>query len=521
MRDGPGLTASAMVVRLRSLLFVATATVSLARPAPLVHTALGPVRGNALGEADEFLGLPYASAARFEAAIPRSEPFATSPLAATYYGPACKQVLTSTSTYGVEHGCHVLNVWRPAGTTSGAKLPVMLYVPGGSNDFGEAEPYNASQMAAHQNSVITSINYRVGPFGFAALRDDSRQGRTTGNHALTDIQAALRFLRAHIGAFGGDPSRVSLFGQSSGGGLAILHATIPSSAGLFAGVLSQSGSLSASRLASSLATTSVLATALNCTRRGYSSTKLCLLNASDDALVYAQGVSCLTPNQCSSDTSWSPTVDGVLIPDTPLSLVAAGKVNAVNVALGANTNDSYLFISTEGPLRRAAYTRGLEALAYGDAALAKQLLDLYPPKPGWLADNIDRKGWYASDRMLCSFRRTAKALAHAPPLRGRAFLYRYDYWFQSNAVRPQADRNADPQHSLPPLLTSRVRSLVRFLVGADMHGRRQLPPARVWVDASGRGELRLRPANLHELGLHQLLAARMARLRRHMPRMYV
>ena len=90
----------------------------------------------------------------------------------------------------------------------------MLYIPGGSNDFGEAEPYNASQMAAHQHAVICSINYRVGPFGFVSFAEDRLLGVTTGNHALTDIQAALRFLRAHIHSFGGDPERVTLIGQS-------------------------------------------------------------------------------------------------------------------------------------------------------------------------------------------------------------------------------------------------------------------------------------------------------------------
>jgi carboxylesterase type B len=76
-------------------------------------------------------------------------------------------VLGKTTTYGLEHGCHVLNIWRPAGAPVHARLPVMLYVPGGSNDFGEAEPYNASALAAQQGAIITSINYRVGPVGVA------------------------------------------------------------------------------------------------------------------------------------------------------------------------------------------------------------------------------------------------------------------------------------------------------------------------------------------------------------------
>lgn len=108
----------------------------LARARPVVHTSLGSVRGNALLAADEFLGLPYGSAKRFEAAEPRATPFEEQPLEATYYGPACKQVLSSTKNYGAEYGCHVLNVWRPAGAAADAKLPVMMYIPGGSNDFG-------------------------------------------------------------------------------------------------------------------------------------------------------------------------------------------------------------------------------------------------------------------------------------------------------------------------------------------------------------------------------------------------
>ena len=91
---------------------------SAAREAPVVRTALGTVRGNALMEADEFCGIPYASAKRFQPAVERSDPFDTAPLEATYYGPACKQVLSSTKNYGVEHGCHVLNVWRPAGAAA-------------------------------------------------------------------------------------------------------------------------------------------------------------------------------------------------------------------------------------------------------------------------------------------------------------------------------------------------------------------------------------------------------------------
>ena len=298
---------------------------SAARAPPTVRTSLGAVRGNALLHADEFLGLPYGAAERFEPAVMRSEPFGAEPLDASYYGPACKQTLSATETYGVEHGCHVLNIWRPKGTSAGADLPVMLFIPGGSNDFGEAEPYNASEMAATHRAVITSANYRVGPFGFAAFKE---RGAQTGNWALTDHQAALRFVRQHVRAFGGDPRRLTLFGQSSAGGLSLLHAVAPSSAGLVQGLLAQSADLSASPLSYSLSTTSALAQQLNCTKG--QSPKACLLAASADALVFAEKP---------AGAGWSPTVDGVMIPADPSVLVAKGAVNNVSVALGCNTND--------------------------------------------------------------------------------------------------------------------------------------------------------------------------------------
>jgi len=301
-------------------------------------------------------------------------------------------------------------------------------VPGGSNDYGEAEPYNASAMAAHQNAIITSINYRVGPFGFVALREDQQAGKPTGNHALTDMQAALTFLRAHIGSFGGDPSRLTMFGQSSGAGLVLLHTVIPSSASLFEGVVGQSNGLSADSFNYSLATTATLAKALNCTTRGYKTTKACLLAATDDELTYAQGVVCMTPNDCSANTNWAPTVDGHLVPHDPDALLDQGKVNPAHIAFGANTNDSFLFIKDSGFLSEHDYLHGLRAQAYGDKTIEDELVSLYPPHANASADNIDRKGWYSSDRNLCGLRTLAARFAKVVP----TFFYRYNWWFQSN-----------------------------------------------------------------------------------------
>ena len=166
-----------------SLVLLSTLAVA-ARERPTVRTSLGAVRGNALPLADEFLGVPYGDAERFKPAKERTSPFEATPLDASYYGPACLQTLTANTTYGVEHGCHVMNFWRPAQISdeqAAAGLPVIVFIPGGSNDFGEAEPYNASVMATNHAALVCSINYRVGPFGFLAFADDAAAGRETGN----------------------------------------------------------------------------------------------------------------------------------------------------------------------------------------------------------------------------------------------------------------------------------------------------------------------------------------------------
>lgn len=118
---------------------------------PTANTSLGVLVGTALLAADQFLGIPYGTARRFEAAIERTAPFAEQPRLARDFGPACLQFLTHNQTYGSEHECFVVNVWRPRGAAAG--LPVLVYVPGGENAFGEGSPYNASALAANQNCV--------------------------------------------------------------------------------------------------------------------------------------------------------------------------------------------------------------------------------------------------------------------------------------------------------------------------------------------------------------------------------
>ena len=465
-----------------------------ARERPTVSMTIGAVRGNALGDvADEFLGIPYGDAPRFEPAVVRTAPLEGT-LDGSYFGPACLQVLTNVTTYGVEHGCHVLNVWRPAGAAADAALPVIMFVPGGSNDFGEAEPYNASMLASAQHAVVASINYRVGPFGFLAFEEDVGE-RATGNWALTDIQAALVFLRREVGAFGGDPTRLTIFGQSSGASLCNLHAVLPSSGGLLEGIVSESGGLDAGDARSALKNERVVADYLGC---GNATRKACVANASGDDLVYSQDVHCFTPNDCSAATSWGPVVDGFLLPDAPARLLARSEVNDVALVLGANTNDSYLFIMNKGPVKERDYVASLREDARGDAKAFRELERRYPATAD-PRENSRRMGWKASDSMLCGAWR-----------RLLVFYERDRFVF-----RPPAHRRGlrgGRRQGLPVPL--------RLLVPErrDVHGRGQLAPAGVRLHAPGRDQLRLRPAHQDEPRLHELQRTR-ADLRQVVPRL--
>lgn len=410
---------------------------------PIVNTTLGPILGAALlggGGVDQFLGVPYGNAQRFRAATVWSTPYATRPLNALTFGPACFQFLTSNTTYGQEHGCLIANIWRPSSAAPADKLPILVYVPGGENAFGEAGPYNASQLAADQRAVVVGINYRVGAFGFLAFAEDHEAGEPTGHYALSDIQAALQWIKREGSAFGGDPSRLTLVGQNSGGGLVLMHAFAPSSAGLVQGLLAQSGSVGAVALATAVASnTQHIARECGCAARGFTSIRRCLEATDAAQIVFAQGVHCVTPNVCSLSTTWSPVADGVFLPRAPSEMLAAGKVNpGVSVVMGANTNDTNLFVSgvttsLPFPVPAFVYQLALRVLSRkGAHGTYERLLRLYPPhrhRP--FANHSDRLGWVFSDAFLCSTLRTARSFATAG---AATFVYRHDHFFQSNEV---------------------------------------------------------------------------------------
>jgi para-nitrobenzyl esterase len=146
--------------------------------------------------------------------------------------------------------CLVLNVWTPAFSADAlpkedARLPVMFFIHGGSNVWGYGGQYDGQYLATRHNMVIVSINYRLGPFGWfahSALRQSALSGPDQSpNFATLDMIAALKWVKRNIGNFGGNPDRVTIFGESAGGQDVASLIALPRAQGLFKGAIIQSG----------------------------------------------------------------------------------------------------------------------------------------------------------------------------------------------------------------------------------------------------------------------------------------
>ncbi|GAA2831945.1 carboxylesterase family protein [Crossiella cryophila] len=203
------------------------AAMNLTAPAAagdLARTTGGWVRGRATPDLRVYQGIPYARATRWS---PPTPPHPWPGIReATQPGPICPQPGPGGTVQGAED-CLSLDLHRPQGTD---RLPVLVFVPGGGFTTGAGSQYNPARLATRGNLLVVTLNYRLGALGFLAHPD---LGPDTGNLGLQDQQAALRWVRANIAAFGGDPGRVTLWGQSAGGYSVCAHLSAPASRGLF------------------------------------------------------------------------------------------------------------------------------------------------------------------------------------------------------------------------------------------------------------------------------------------------
>jgi len=231
-------------------------------PGPLVHTGLGPIRGAFVAGVQAFLGVPYSEQpVRFGRASTKKAWKGT--YEATYHRGACpehtsdiakanvsKYFNDETGDYDLPRNfkysedCLKMAIYAPAYAHPESKLAVMVWFHGGGNMWGEASIFNGTALAKEHDVIVISVEYRLGALGQYAseeLASETGDGSSGGMNYLIDQQESLRFVKAHIASFGGDPTRISIFGESAGGIAVCNHLASPLTKGLYHRAMIQSG----------------------------------------------------------------------------------------------------------------------------------------------------------------------------------------------------------------------------------------------------------------------------------------
>lgn len=352
-------------------------------PRPLARMALGALRGVVDSAADDgtpaepvhaFLGIPFAQPPvgplRWRA--PQAPKPWNGERDASRFGADCTQAANpKLRGQGMGEDCLYLNVWAPAGATAdaGAHLPVMVWVHGGGFVGGSGSDVRSHGAdMARQGVVVVSFNYRPGLFGFLAhpaLSTESPDG-VSGNYGLLDQLAALRWVREHIAAFGGDASRVTVFGVSAGSASISLLLGSQQARGLFQQAILHSPGAGRP-----------LAGLDDATRAGAAlGADIEALRALDAATLFSRTGE-LNPKVRGLTTPrvLRPIRDGWLIPEDERPAFRAGRIAPMPMIVGSNADEGTL-LTREWPLNTLADYTALMERNFGP--MTAEAMRLYP-----------------------------------------------------------------------------------------------------------------------------------------------
>jgi para-nitrobenzyl esterase len=428
----PAIAGLAAICAITSASIAYASKVPTPKP-PTVHTKEGRVIGATVNGINEFLGIPYAAppvgARRWRPPIAHGR-FSGGVLDADKFGGACIQPDYAASS----EDCLYLNVYTPASAVPSSALPVMVWIHGGALVKGDAAQFDPTVMVQQGGVIVVTINYRLGFFGFFAQSAIDAEKHLHGNYGTMDQQFAMKWVQKNIAGFGGDPSEVTIFGESAGGESVYVNIASPTAAALFRGAISQSGAYEFQNLFDPIITLalgetigtavvpsgSAIATSVGCTTHH---------NAKCLRAVPAATLIGLEP------MAVHPFVDGTVLTQTPGAAFASGEFNRVPLISGSAHDEYRYFVAEQydlksGPLMDADYPTavGLLVRQAADSPMVQSLVNTeypltnYLPPMGYSVSAPLALGALGTDFMFaCSVRNANLSLASYVP------VYAYEF----------------------------------------------------------------------------------------------
>eukprot|EP00698_Gefionella_okellyi_P003847 TRINITY_DN1356_c0_g1_i2.p1 TRINITY_DN1356_c0_g1~~TRINITY_DN1356_c0_g1_i2.p1 ORF type:complete len:530 (+),score=81.31 TRINITY_DN1356_c0_g1_i2:28-1617(+) len=441
---------------LRELVVVifALAAVAYAGVTGIVHTVEGPIRGLTSDGVQQFRGIPFAAPPVGELRFRPPQPHASWTSTRDCYLPAmiCPQVKAAIVLGGED--CLYLDVYVPE-NPSGKPLPVMFWIFGGGYTIGDGYEfgfYDGKNLAKKHGVIVVTPNYRLGAFGFLALREFLDLDGTTGNYGVQDQRSALQWVQRNIKAFGGDPSQVTIFGESAGAFSVCYHLASEASAGLFHAAIMESGTCDSPYFFvnfNDAETFSLDYTAyVGCNRSTIPSAAqfVACLHGLSSAHVMTGILSWFDGGWPLPGPGYKPpiapvmpfglTIDGSVqgLKDLPLNLIKSGKYNKVPTIAGTNKNEGSIFVPMMPlvihvllPLNNATLTKAMMHFFNNNATIVSEILTEYPANLFTSSDH--RAAMILRDYFfVCSSRRALRAMdAQGAPTWMYHFTYKGDW----------------------------------------------------------------------------------------------
>jgi para-nitrobenzyl esterase len=396
--------------------------------APRVKVAQGTLEGVDESGVYTFKGIPFAQPPvgelRWKApqapknwqGVRKAEKFGPRPMQRSVFGDM------SFRSDGMSEDCLYLNVWTPA-KTGNERLPVLVYIYGGGLIAGDgSEPRYDGEALARQGIITVTLSHRLTVFGFMAHPELTKESpnKASGNYGFMDQTAALRWLKENIAAFGGDPNKITVAGESAGSVSVSAQMASPLAKGLLAGAIGSSGSLLGTLSATTLAQGEASGVKFAEMVGAKSLADLRKMSAAEILEATAkQGV-----------PRFAAVVDGYYFPKAPVDIFAAGEQAKVPLLIGWNSeeNNYRSVLGREEPTLEN-YRKALQTL-YG--ANAEQVLKLYPAATN---DQVQQAATDLAGDRFTGFSSWKWGVTHAKT--GGRPVYRYYYTHPRPAMRPE------------------------------------------------------------------------------------